>query len=578
MELGNHAEFLGVMTRQEMLAMFFVHDGGESQKWRLKGHAQTDFWEWLCSWAVMVRRPSDLGYDDDGFILPALDVKQVTVHTEATGGYLFQMEAHTLQERQAARRDSLAERVAKCAEMVNGSDQPWLVWCNLNCESEAIAKAIGAVEVTGSDTNEHKEESMVAFSDGEIKRLVTKPKIAGFGMNWQHCNNVAFVGLSDSFEQYYQAIRRCWRFGQHKTVNCYIITADTEGAVVRNIERKAEDAERMAQNMVENMHELNEASVRGTQRTTNEYRTQTATGDGWKLTLGDCVDVAKTIPSDSIHYSVFSPPFSSLYTYSNSPRDMGNCKGDDDFWAHFAFLIPELFRLTMPGRLCSVHCADLPAMKERDGYIGLKDFSGQIMAAFQAVGWIYHARVTIWKDPLIEATRTKAIGLMYKQVKKDSNIIRHGLPDYVLTFRKPGENPEPIENPEGTIRNYIGADDPGGQGIQRSHNIWRRYASPVWMDIRQSNTLNKQAARDKDDERHICPLQLDVIMRLLTLWTNGGDTVFSPFAGIASEGYCARKMGRKFKGSELKESYFTQGCKNLTRANEEAGQDDLFAI
>lgn len=295
--------------------------------------------------------------------------------------------------------------------------------------------------------------------------------------------------------------------------------------------------------------------------------------DKYSLYHGDCVEVAKGIPDNSIHYTIFSPPFASLYTYSNSDRDMGNSKGDDDFYIHFKFLVQELFRVTIPGRLVSFHCMDIPAMKERDGYIGLKDFPGDLIRMFQEYGFIYHSRVAIWKDPLIEATRTKALGLMHKQIEKDSAMCRQGLPDYLITMRKPGDNPEPIEHEEG-FTSYAGLDEP--KHGTYSHQVWRRYASPVWMDINQSNTLQKQSAREQEDERHICPLQLDVIERALQLWTNPGDIVLSPFMGIGSEGYKALDMSRRFVGIELKESYYNVAVKNLQSASVRQEQESLF--
>jgi DNA modification methylase len=312
------------------------------------------------------------------------------------------------------------------------------------------------------------------------------------------------------------------------------------------------------------------------------------TSNDYALYNGDCVEVARGIPDNSIHYSIFSPPFSSLYTYSNSERDMGNSANDDEFYEHFKFLIKELYRITIPGRLVSFHCMDIPAMKSRDGYIGLKDFPGDLLRAFQDAGFIYHSRVAIWKDPLVEATRTKALGLMHKQIVKDSAMCRQGLPDYLITMRKPGDNPEPIANPDG-FTDFIGENEPDAPKMERpepdkdaaerkrayvgdpvySHQVWRKYASAVWMDIRQSNTLQFRSAREDKDERHICPLQLDVIARGIELWSNPGDVVLSPFMGIGSEGYQAIKMGRRFVGIELKESYYKTAIANLSMALDE---------
>lgn len=265
MELGNHSEFLGVMKREEMLAMFFVHDGGDTSKWRIKGHAEDSFWRWVCSWAVNIRKPSDLGYEDKGFSLPPIIFHHHIVEKkEATEGFLFAVEALTLQERQQERKATVGDRSRMGADIANSLDDSCLVWCNLNNESALLSQLINdSREVTGSDPNDKKEKNMMEFSSGEYKCLVSKPKIAGFGMNWQHCSNVFFVGLSDSYEQFYQAVRRCWRFGQKNTVNVHIITAETEGAVVKNIKRKEVDAMKMADAMVKHMASINAENIRG---------------------------------------------------------------------------------------------------------------------------------------------------------------------------------------------------------------------------------------------------------------------------------------------------------------------------
>ena len=272
---------------------------------------------------------------------------------------------------------------------------------------------------------------------------------------------------------------------------------------------------------------------------------------------GDSVEIVKEIPDNSIHYTIFSPPFASLYTYSNSDRDMGNCRGDDEFYNHFIFLAKELYRITMPGRLLSFHCMDLPLMKERDGVIGLKDFPAIIRKIFEDCGFIYHSKVTIWKNPVTEMQRTKALGLLHKQIKKDSSMCRQGIPDYIVTMRKPGENPERVSHAPETF----------------PVNVWQNYASPVWMDIRQSDTLQKKSARTEKDERHICPLQLEVIQRCIELWTNPNDIVFDPFGGIGSTPYVALTLGRRTISSELKESYFQQMKGNVEEALNHGAMD-----
>ena len=268
----------------------------------------------------------------------------------------------------------------------------------------------------------------------------------------------------------------------------------------------------------------------------------------------DCVEITRHIPNNSIHYTLFSPPFASLYTYSNSDRDMGNCKGDDEFIEHFKFLVKELYRITMPGRLLSFHCMDLPLLKSKDGVIGLKDFPAILRQIFEDCGFIYHSKVTIWKNPVTEMQRTKALGLLHKQIRKDSSMSRQGIPDYVITMRKPGDNPEMISHTHESF----------------PVDTWQKYASPVWMDIRQSDTLQKNSARNEKDEKHICPLQLEVIQRCIELWTNPNDIVLDPFAGIGSVPYVALRMNRRGVGCELKESYYQQAKSNLEIAINES--------
>lgn len=297
-------------------------------------------------------------------------------------------------------------------------------------------------------------------------------------------------------------------------------------------------------------------------------------GENWSLFHGDCVEVIHSLPENSLHLTVTSPPYCSLYTYSNSDRDMGNSLNDAQFYEHFDFLVAGIYRATKPGRIAVIDCMNVPAMKERDGYIGLKDFRGDLIRAFQKAGFIFHSEHCAWKDPLIEATRTKAIGLMHKQLCKDSAMSRAGIPQYLLAFRKPGENPEPVAHTDGLTEFY--GENPPTHGTL-SHERWRRYASPVWDDINFNDTLNAKAARENDDERHVCPMALPLIERAVQLWSNPGDVVFDPFSGIGSTGYVAIQMGRRFVGSELKQSYFEQACKNIASARGVQGEFSLEA-
>lgn len=561
MELGNHSEFLGAMDRTEMLAMFFVHDGGDTSKWRIKGHASSAFWDFVASWAVMLRNPSDMGYQVDGFDLPGL-VEQV--HVIESGivddSRLFAVEAEGLLEQSRARKATVERRVSMAAMLVNSSVKPWIVWCDRNDESEHLARSIpDAIEVRGSDSPEHKEDAMLGFSEGRYRVIVTKPSICGFGMNWQHCADMCFVGLSHSYEQYYQAIRRCHRFGQTQEVNVHIITSDVEQSVVRNVMRKKEDATEMEQEMIARAALVKEDAA-STKRDESPYLEETVKRDGYTIMLGDCVQRIREVPDDSVGFSVFSPPFASLYTYSNSDLDMGNCKSDQEFMDQFRFLVDELYRVMMPGRNVSFHCMNLPTTKDRDGFIGIRDFRGDLIRVFQDAGFIYHSEVTIWKDPVTAMQRTKALGLLNKQKNKDSTMSRQGIPDYLVTMRKPGENPDPVT--------HTNEDFP--------ISVWQKIASPVWMDINPSRTLQRESARENNDERHICPLQLDVIDRALDLWSKPDDIVLSPFMGIGSEGYCSIMKGRRFIGIELKASYFECARNNLAEATAKANELTLL--
>mgnify|MGYP003403896261 FL=1 len=562
MELGNQAEFLGVMTAVEMLAMFFVHDGGDTANWRLKGHGKARFWEWMSTWAVCVRNPADLGFDGSRYILPGLQMHEhvIDVH-EALPGQLFAGIAQTLTERRDAKRQSLMDRVNIAAELVNSHKRPAIVWCHLNDESKALTAAIpDAVEVTGSMTADEKEAAIMAFTHGEKRVIVSKPSICGFGMNWQHCSDMVFAGLDDSFESFYQAVRRCYRFGQKDVVNVHLVSSSAEGAVKANLQRKQDQAIDMAESMVAHMRELTKQTIKGAIMEKSEYKREVAEGKGWTVHLGDCVEVASEMPDNSIDFSVFSPPFASLYTYSNSDRDMGNCKSYSEFYEHFKYLVAQLFRITKPGRLLSFHCMNLQTSKFRDGVIGLHDFRGELTRMFVDAGWIFHSEVCIWKDPVTAMQRTKALGLLHKTIRKDSSMSRQGIPDYLVTMRKPGENAEHISHTHESFP------------VEK----WQRYASPVWMDVNPTRTLQFRNARESDDERHICPLQLDVIERAMELWSNPGDMVFSPFTGIGSEGYVAIEMGRRFVGSELKRSYWELAKRNLSEARKTQAEG-LFA-
>jgi len=498
-------------------------------------------------------------------------------------------------------RETAEARCGAAAELVNGDSDGWIVWCNTNKEAELLYNMVegNRVNVHGSMSIEAKEEAIEGFLNGQIRTLITKPSMCGFGLNFQHVNKMAFVGLSFSFEQRYQAVRRLWRFGQTKEVYDHIILSPAENQVFNAVLEKEKHQKEMEANMVKHMksyYDLNRQHL----KLVEGYESRTYEGKNYKIILGDSVKEIKNIPDDSVHFQIFSPPFSNLYIYSDMLQDMGNCKNDKEFLDHFSFLVKELYRILVPGRLCAVHCKDLVDYKNRDGESGLRDFPGETIRLFESNGWKYHSRVTIWKDPVTEMQRTKAQGLLHAQIKRDSSMSRAGLPDYLLLFRKwplSGETsgPHPVSRTNG-FKAYVGADFPVGDVyttrqddngftyLERipegddifSIHVWQRYASPVWFDVQQTNVLNCRVARDEKDEKHICPLQLDVIRRAIHLWTNPGDTVFTPFAGIGSEVYGAVELGRYGIGIELKKTYAEWAHKILKTLETKPKQGGLF--
>lgn len=560
-EFGQHAAFLGVCSPAQMLATFFVNDTFNTGDWRLKKHAEGEFWRWLASWACCVAKPSDIGFSDEGYDLPTLHMHEhvVAVDERDHGGEdLFRhatLSATTMHAEMRMTSEHRAQRVADIVAAEPG--EQWLIWCNTNDEADHLARLIpSATEVRGSDSAFKKEQALNGFAAGDVRLLISKPSIAGYGMNFQCCARVVFVGLSYSFEDFYQALRRSYRFGQRREVHAHLVRASTEGAITQTIQRKIKQHQAMQDNMKQASAAFAENRIK---ELTAKLDVTIAEGDGWRLAHGDCVRVAKTIPSESVDFAVFSPPFADLFTYSADLQDMGNNDGLGEFTKHFEFLIAEMARIMVPGREVAVHCVDLLSTKWKHGRIEFQDFSGEIIRAFWRHGFLFHSRICIWKSPVTEMQRTKAHGLLYKTLKADSTDSRVGCADYLLVFKKPGDNPRPVTK------------DPAAFPVE----WWQEVASPVWMTVDQGRVLNGECARDNADERHICPLQLDVIERAVTLWSNPGDLVYSPFAGIGSEGYGALKLGRKFIGSELKKSYFEHACVNLKGA---VAQGDLFDV
>lgn len=580
-ELGNHVEFLGICDMSEMLAMFFINANKEhtyhidgrayrrkgsnkgGQEWRLKHHAESAFFRWLASWAIAIIKPSDLGYDDDDFILPPLNL-----HTEFVPfqykpeDQLFFTHIKGIKETSAIRRQTAPKRLEVLRSLIANSDDQWIIWVGLDEESKIVASAFSnTIEVTGSDSPEFKAQSFEDFQDKKHRILVTKPRIGGFGMNFQNAHKMAFFGMGYSWEQFYQCIRREWRYMQEYPVDVYIIMSDVEASIYCDVMRKDAMAKRLREKLIEQVKDYEKGELKVVDIVQNEYVENTVRGEKWTAMLGDSCERLRELEEDSIDLSVYSPPFADLYTYTDSERDLGNSRNWDEFFSHYGFIIQEVLRVTKPGRLTCVHTSDIPALSQKDGYIGLKDFPGAVIRAYEREGWVFHGRAFIQKNPQAQAIRTHSKGLLFVQLRKDSADSRPALADQILLFKKPGDNTVPVM----PVRNG-----------EIDNETWIEWAHGIWLGINETDTLQYHAARGEDDEKHICPLQLGTIERCIKLYSNPGETVLTPFGGIGSEGYQAVRFGRKTILIELKEEYFNVLIKNMKAIEAQTTLPDLF--
>jgi len=730
-EIGNHAEFLGICTIPEMLATFFINANKEhtlqygdetyrkkgsnkgGTEWRIKHHAEERFFEWLSSWAITMTKPSDLGYDDDGFILPELRLHPVFVETQYKGDQLFFTGLHGIADRADTRRSTLDKRmdalkglvntqgeaynigheqkrihaavdsgspgtyqelsredegrpecqaegivraggVAKnssvsagqglatiqsgetkgstaqkiqpvgltvrrdngeaatslcnlralgheqapilpgigplscteaCArgtlsELQSGARQvqgqsstikecrgvyreQWVIWCGLDAEQRAVEKLLGddCLSIYGILHPDEKERRLLSWLDGERPFLVSKPRVCGFGLNLQQSHKMAFLGLNDSWETFYQAVRREWRYGQTEPVDVHIIMSDVEAEIYQNVMRKDAMAKRLREKLIEQINKYERKELGMSSELTTDYKEVDRKGNGWMAMMGDSCERLKELATDSIDLSVYSPPFADLYTYTASDRDLGNSRGWDEFFGHYRFIIREVLRVTKPGRLTCVHTSDIPAIAQKDGYIGVKDFPGAVIRAYEQEGWIFTGRCFVQKNPQAQAIRVKSKALLFVQMRKDSTDSRPALVDQVLLFKKPGDNAVPVS--------------PVANG-ELDNEGWIEWAHGIWLGIHETETLQYSRARGADDEKHICPLQLGTIERCIKLYSNPGETVLTPFGGIGSEAYMALKLGRKAVLIELKPEYFNVAIQNLKAA--EASRTDMFSM
>jgi len=560
MELGQHSQFLGAMSYLEMLAMYFVHDGGETSKWRLRKHAKDDFWKYVCTWSIAIDNPSTLGFKSGGYELPEIEYVEHIIPVPNETDNLFGDVAVSATELHRDLKRSYEKRIQKTIDLVK-TDQT-IIWTLKNDEATQLNKVINdSVNVQGSDKAQVKADRLNGFADKEFTNLITKTSIASFGMNYQQCNNMIFTSYDFKFEAFYQAVRRCYRFGQQRKVTVHILVPESQKNVRQTILDKEKKHKEMIREMAKYSAETDYKSSNGVIVESKEIKTE-----DYHLINGDCVQETAKLPDNCADLVLFSPPFAELYVYSDKSEDMGNVSNYKEFEKHFQYLIPELKRTLKDGRICAVHCMDLPIQKGKEGFIGLRDFSGMLIDWFTKQGFIYHAKTTIWKNPVTEMQRTKALGLLHKTIKKDSVMSRVGIPDYILFFRNAGDNETPITHQaeDETRADYLPVD------------LWQKYASPVWMDVDYRRTLQYRSGRDGNDEKHICPLQLDTIERIMHLYSNEGETILSPFGGIGSEGFCAIKHNRKSISIELKESYFNINVNNHKAAVQEKSTLTLF--
>ena len=450
--------------------------------------------------------------------------------------------------------------------------EPWVIWCELNAEAEALANAIdGAVNLHGSMPEETKEQALHEFTrcqdatdwqsdsdyagggymlHGGQNVLVTKPGIAGHGMNWQHCSRMAWCGMGYSYERVYQAVRRCWRHGQQREVVVHVIGDRTAEHAWRVVQSKEQEA----MQIYDSAEAMGRVDARASIGFDGSMQRRDESGDGWRILEGDSVETVESLEDASIGLSVFSPPFPGMYVYSDDPADMGNVTSIGEMVEGFGHLAGRMLPKMMPGRSCLIHITQATAQKLRDGYIGLRDFRGPMISEMVRQGWTHYGEITVDKNPQVKAVRTKDRGLMFVTLDRDAAEMHVAMSDMILHFRAPGDNPDPIK-PECT------------------REEWIRWARPVWTGadddddgIRETNTLNAAIGREASDERHICPLQLGLIRRAVRLWSNRGDLVYSPFAGIGSEGVVAVGLGRRFVGGELKPSYFNAAVEHVRAA------------
>lgn len=544
LEIGNHAEFLNVMSSKDMRSIFFTTEKNraEGNKYRLKRHGIDDFFAWVNSWACMIKDPSDIGFDSEGYVLPKMNIieRQVDVEmSDINGSQLFKDNRVSATVFNAELRDSTEQRMNEVANIVNNEkpNETFLIWVNIDVEAELLLKLIpDAIEVSGKQTLEIKEKRLHGFANNEFRVLITKKKIAQYGLNFQYVKNanMIFASLDFSFEGMYQSMRRMYRFGQKNEVNIYMITIATMENVKHTLEEKERNFNRLRTTMVKMMNKNKKYELKDIER--KEFKS-----DKCLVVQGDSTQLIDELEDNSIDFTFFSPPFSNMYVFSNALQDLSNCTDYNEFMTHFEFLIPKLYAKMRSGRMVAMHIMQTTSLKGDDGYYSIKDFRGDVIRLFEKYGFFFHAETTIRKDPQLAAVRTKNHQLMWGTTKKNSLVNRPGLADYIIVMRKD----EQVDTERPVCRNL-------------PFDKWCLYAEPIWDDINESDTLKFRLAQGQGDERHITATQLEPIKRLLMMYTNEGDTCYTPYSGSGSELFQYLTYGCKAVAHELKESYFNQ--------------------
>ncbi len=542
-ELGKHSDFLGVMSYDEMLSMFFVQDQKikKSNKWRLRKHGIDDFWRFVSSWSISIDHPRTFKFHTKGYDLPGVEYIEHFIPVENNTNTLFPSNVVSATDLNKDLRRTKTKRINEVYDTVMGDEAQWIIWALHNDEANELSKLIpDSVNVQGSDKPEIKAKNLNRFANNEFRVLITKLSIGSMGLNFQNAYKMFFLSYNDSFERFYQGVRRELRFGQKNIVKVHICIPESQLNVRNNIlEKEKKHLER-----VKDAAKYSSENDYDSLTIKSKIKMEDVITPQYELLFGDANKRLKEIDSNSIGYSFFSPPFKDLYVYSDDPSDMSNVSSDDEFYKHFSYMVPELFRVLKPGRLLSMHILQGTTSIGRDGFLSIKDFRGELIRLFQKHGFYFHAEKMIRKNPQLAAVRTKNVQLMHGQTKRDSSINRPGLADYILTFRKPGINEIPIQN-------------------NIPFDLWCKLAEPVWLDIDEGNVLKAyRKGRGKKDEKHMTPTQLDTIRNCYLLWSNKGDKILIPFGGVGSDGCMGVEMDRIPISIELKASYYQESVKN----------------